>query len=103
MSTGPSTSELPDKTVTLRLNADGLAEPDQDPIPVQRGQQKIKWTAAFQFQISIDGYDGEIKYRPANGGVSSYEAKTGYFSGKRHKYSIIANGKTNDPEIVVEP
>jgi hypothetical protein len=95
--------ELPDKRVNLSLNADGFAVPDQDPIPVQRGQQKIKWSAPFEFRIEIDGYDGEVKHQRPNGGVSSHEAKTGYFSGKRHKYSIIANGKTNDPEILVEP
>lgn len=92
--------DLPDKTVTLHLDANGYAVPDVDPIAVQRHQQKIKWSAPFDFQIQIDGYDGDVKYK--NGG-GTYEAKTGYFSGKTHKYSIVANGKTNDPEIVVEP
>jgi hypothetical protein len=99
---GNSASDLPDKTVNLTLNADGCAVPDQDPIPVMRGQQKIKWSAPFEFQIEIENYDGSVQYK-TNNGNRSFEAKSGYFSGKHHKYSIIAEGKTNDPEIVVEP
>ena len=102
MSTSPA-SDLPDREVELRLNAEGYAVPSQDPIKVMRGQQKVKWSAPFEFRIEIDGYEGEIKHKAANGSDPSHEAKTGYFGGKHHKYSIIANGKTNDPEIVVEP
>lgn len=102
MSTTQGTSDLPDKNVGLSLNAEGYAVPDQDPIPVLRGQQKIKWSATFDFRIEIENYDGDVQYK-SNNGNGSFEAKSGYFSGKNYKYSIVANGKTNDPEIVVEP
>jgi hypothetical protein len=92
---------MADKTVNLRLNDQGLAVPDQDPVTVERNQQKIKWCAPFEFQIQIEGYD-DVKYKNGSGNCA-YEAKTGYFPGQRYKYSIIANGKTNDPEIVVQP
>lgn len=98
---GLNTDSLPDKTVTLSLNEQGYAVPDQDPVTAQRNQQKIKWCAPFEFQIQIDGYD-DIKYKTGSGSCA-YEAKSGVFSGKRYKYSIVANGKTNDPDIVIEP
>ena len=103
MSTSQATSNptLPDKTVTLSLNEQGYAVPNQDPITVERNQQKIKWCAPFEFQIQIEGYD-DVKYKNGSGDCP-YEAKTGLFAGQRYKYSIVANGKTNDPEIVVQP
>lgn len=99
-----TTNILPDKTVTLSLNADGYPVPSQDPITVERNQQKIKWCAPFEFQIKITGYD-DVKYKNGNGASSdcAFEAKTGVFPGTRYKYDIIANGKTTDPEIVVRP
>jgi len=95
-------ADLPDKVVRLNLT-DGLAVPDQDPVEVNRGNQRIRWSAEFPFTIDIDGYS-EVKYTE-NGpaGAERYNAKTGYFEGKSHKYSITANGRTNDPEIIIKP
>ncbi|HYK02364.1 MAG TPA: hypothetical protein VE974_11450 [Thermoanaerobaculia bacterium] len=96
-------ADLPDKVVRLSLNGEGFAVPDQDPVEVNRGNQKIRWSADFQFTIDIDGYS-DVKYTTNGAGNSSpYNAKTGYFSGKSHKYSITANGKVNDPDISVRP
>ena len=92
-------NELPDKVVNLSLNNAGLAIPDQDPVEVNRGNQRIRWSADFQFTIDIDGYS-DVKYSNSSG---SYNAKTGFFTGQSHKYSITANGKTNDPEISIKP
>jgi|GEM_PF-2103093 len=95
-------ADQPDKVVTLTLNSSGLPVPNQDPIPVKKNNQKIKWCADFQFTISIDGYS-DVNYG-AGGNGCAYSAKTGYFtSEQRYKYSITANGQTNDPDIDVEP
>ena len=94
-----------DKVVTITLNSSGLPVPSDDPVPVRKDNQKIRWNAAFEFQITIDGY-ADVKYSSSNGGGGSYDAKTGYFTapvGTRYKYSITANGKTNDPDIDVKP
>lgn len=96
-------ADLSDKVVRLSLNSEGFAVPDQDPVEVNRGNQKIRWSADFQFTIDIDGYT-DVKYTTNGAGNDSpYNAKTGYFSGTKHKYSITANGKVNDPEIDVKP
>jgi hypothetical protein len=96
-------ADLSDKVVRLSLNSEGFAVPDQDPVEVNRGNQKIRWSADFQFSIDIDGYT-DVKYTTNGAGNDSpYNAKTGYFSGKSHKYSITANGKVNDPEISIKP
>ncbi len=96
-------ADLPDKVVRLSLNNEGFAVPDQDPVEVNRGNQKIRWSADFRFEIDIEGYR-DVKYSDnGSGGDERYNCKTGYFEGKSHKYSIIANGKTNDPEILVKP
>jgi hypothetical protein len=99
-----TTTSLPDKTVTLSLNAEGYAVPNQDPVAVERNQQKIRWCAPFEFQIQIEGYD-DVRYQngTGNGSECEYSAKTGVFPGTRYKYTIIANGKENDPEILVQP
>ncbi|HEY0159530.1 MAG TPA: hypothetical protein VGF28_19745 [Thermoanaerobaculia bacterium] len=96
-------NDLPDKVVHLSLNGEGLAIPDQDPVQVNRGNQRIRWAADFQFTIDIDGYS-DVKYTTNGAGnPEPYNAKTGYFTGKSHKYSITTNGKVNDPEIEVKP
>jgi len=96
-------ADLSDKVVRLSKNSAGLGVPDQDPVEVNRGNQRIRWAADFEFQIDIDGYS-DVKYT-TNGpdGDSRYNAKTGYFTGKSHKYSIIVDGKVNDPEISIKP
>ncbi len=94
--------DQPDKVVRLSLNANGLAVPNQDPIEVKKGHQKIKWSADFPFTIDVDGYS-DVGYGSGDGD-GSHSCKTGYFSDeKKYKYSITANGKTNDPEIDVKP
>lgn len=91
----------PDKVVNITLNSSGLPVPDQDPIQVKKNSQKIKWCADFQFTVSIEGYS-EVNYGSSN--ECAYSAKTGYFTNqKRYKYSITANGVTNDPEIDIQP
>ncbi|HEX8619637.1 MAG TPA: hypothetical protein VF911_18800 [Thermoanaerobaculia bacterium] len=95
-------ADLPEKVVSLSLNSDGFAVPDQDPVVVNRGNQKIRWSAGFEFTIDIDGYK-DVHYSQNGGPDPRYNAKTGYFSGTNYKYSITANGKTNDPEISIKP
>ncbi|PYQ31384.1 MAG: hypothetical protein DMF56_05680 [Acidobacteria bacterium] len=75
--------------------------PDQDPVRVKKGNQKVKWCADFPFTISIDGYS-DVSY--GADGDASHNCKTGYFTEeKRYKYSIAANGKINDPEVEIIP
>jgi hypothetical protein len=91
----------PDKIVRLSLNASGLPVPDQDPVPVKKGNQKVKWCADFPFTIDIDGYK-DVNY--GSDGDAPHHCKSGYFAEeKRYKYSITANGKTNDPDLDVRP
>ena len=92
--------DQPDKVVRLSINAAGLPVPDQDPVQIRKGNQKVRWAADFPFTIEIDGYS-DVKY--SNGG-GSHNCKTGYFSDvMKYKYSITANGVTNDPELDVQP
>lgn len=91
----------PDKIVRLSLNAEGFAVPDQDPVPVKKSNQKVKWCASFPFTIQIEGYK-DVAY--GSDGDAPHHCKTGIFDEeRRYKYSIIANGKTNDPDLDVKP
>jgi hypothetical protein len=91
-----------DKVVTITLNGSGLPVPSVDPIPVKKDRQKIKWCAAFPFTIDIEGYT-DVKYG-TGGGTCAHDAKTGNFTTQKpYKYSITANGQTNDPDIDVQP
>jgi hypothetical protein len=91
----------PDKIVRLNLNASGMPVPDQDPVQVQKGNQKLKWCASFPFTIDIQDYS-DVNY--GSDGDAPHHCKSGVFNQeRRHKYSITANGKTNDPEIDVKP
>jgi len=91
----------PDKVVNITLNSSGLPVPDQDPIEIKKDSQKIKWCADFQFTVDIEDYT-DLNY--GNGGGCAFSAKTGYFTTeKKYKYSITANGQTNDPEVDVKP
>ncbi len=96
-------ADLPDKVVNLTLNNQGFAVPDQDPVDVNRHNQKIRWAAEFEFTIDIDGYTDVHYSSNGSSGNERYTAKTGYFTGQSYKYSITANGKVNDPEISVRP
>lgn len=90
----------PDKVVRLSLNAAGLAVPDQDPVQVKKDNQKVRWAADFPFTIEIDGYS-DVQHGNGNG---AHHCKTGYFRDvMKYKYSITANGKTNDPELDIQP
>ena len=92
----------PDKVVTITLDGSGLPVPSINPIPVKKDKQKIKWCAAFPFTITIEGYT-DVKHG-TGGSNCAHDAKTGNFSSLgTYKYSITANGQTNDPEIEVEP
>ncbi len=92
----------PDKVVRLTINESGLAVPDQDPIRVKKDNQKIRWCADFDFQIEIDGYS-DVHYG-SGGSECPHRCATGTFQNVgRYKYSITANGKTNDPEVDVFP
>ena len=91
--------EQPEKVVRITMQ-DGLPMPDQDPVEVKKDNQKVRWYAAFDFQIDIDGYK-DVKY---TGGGGDYRATTGTFAEiKRYKYSITANGSTNDPNLDIKP
>lgn len=97
----PEKSGQPDKVVRITLTDKGLPIPDQDPIQIRKDNQKIRWCADFDFRIEIDGYS-DVK----SGGVNGF--RFGVTSGKfneirKYKYSIIANGVTNDPDIDIKP
>jgi hypothetical protein len=93
-------SEKPDKVVTISWSDQGLPVPDQDPVVVTKDNQKIRWSADFDFRITVDGYD-ELKY--SNGG-NAWLCTSGCFREiKKYKYSITAKGVTNDPEIDIKP
>jgi hypothetical protein len=77
-----------EKIVHVTLDASGLPVPDQDPVFVGVGDS-VSWTAPFSFAIEISGL-------PAVRSASVVLDEPGTY-----KYSITANGRTNDPEIVV--
>ena len=96
-------ADKPDKVVTLTLNANGLAVPDQDPIVIKKSEQQIRWCAGFEFTIDIEDYS-DVKYSAGGATDCAFSARTGKFdTEKRYKYSITANGKVNDPDIDLKP
>ena len=91
-----------EKIVRITLNGSGLPVPDQDPVRVKKDSQKIRWCSEFEFQITIEGYD-DLKYGSGSGDCE-YKCTTGTFHEvTTYKYSITANGQTNDPEVDVFP
>lgn len=93
-------TEQPDKVVTITMNAAGLPVPDQDPVEVKKDNQRVRWTAAFDFKIDVDGYD-DLQH--TNGG-GTYRCVSGPFREvRKYKYSITANGVTNDPDLDIRP
>lgn len=92
----------PDKEVRITLDPSGLPIAKPDPVEIWRDDQKLKWAADFDFTIKIDGYD-KIEY--SKGGGAERHCKTDFFDSarKQYKYTISANGKDNDPEILVLP
>jgi len=92
----------PDKVVRLSLNSSGMPVPDQDPVQVKKDNQKVKWCASFPFEIEIEGYS-DVNYGSGDGD-GPHNCKTGYFAQqRRYKYSITANGVTNDPDLDIQP
>ncbi|MGZ8708802.1 MAG: hypothetical protein ACXW2P_04605 [Thermoanaerobaculia bacterium] len=92
--------EQPDKVVSITMR-NGLPVPDQDPVVVKKDTQKVRWNAAFPFEIDIEGYK-DVKY--GSNGNSDYRCTTGTFAEiRKYKYSITANGVTNDPDIDIKP
>lgn len=91
---------MDDKVVQIRLDASGLPVPDQDPVRVKKSNQKVRWTAPFEFRITVDGYD---KVHHSNAG-GRYECKTELFDDETtYKYTISANGVDNDPSLEIQP
>lgn len=92
--------EQPDKVVTITMR-NGLPVPDQDPVEVKKDNQKVRWCADFDFKIDVEGYS-DMKY--TTGGNPAYKCTTGTFTEiKKYKYSITANGVTNDPDLDIKP
>ena len=92
--------EHAEKVVTITMR-DGLQVPYQYPIVVKQANQKVSWDADFDFTIEVDGY-ADLKY--STGGNSAYRCTTGVFPDvRKYKYSITANGVTNDPDLDVKP
>lgn len=91
--------EQPDKVVRITMQ-NGLPIPDQDPVECKKDNQKVRWSADFDFQIDINGYTN-VTY--TNGG-GEYRCTTGTFAEiTNYKYSITANGITNDPNLDIKP
>ena len=92
-------SSIPEKVVRITMQS-GLPVPDQDPVKVKKDNQKVRWAADFDFQISVDGYT-DVSYS-SNG--SEFSAKSGAFSTiRQYKYTISAGGVDNDPVLDIEP
>jgi hypothetical protein len=90
-----------DKVVTITMQ-NGMPMPDQDPVQVKKNGQRVKWCAAFDFRITIEGY-GDVNYTPG-GSSCAFSAKTGFFADERqYKYTISANGVDYDPILDVKP
>jgi hypothetical protein len=89
----------PDKEVRIIMQ-DGIPVASPDPVVVKKDGQKLRWTADFDFKITVDDYT-DLKH---SGGGSAFECKSGHFPTERkHKYTISANGIDNDPTIDVKP
>lgn len=95
-------TEQPDKVIRVTLDSSGLPIPSENPVHAKKDNQKIRWCADFDFQIEVDGY-GDLT-SATNGSDCRFKVTSGKFGEiKQYKYTIIANGKANDPEIVVDP
>ncbi|HEV7764264.1 MAG TPA: hypothetical protein VGQ76_04620 [Thermoanaerobaculia bacterium] len=87
-----------EKVVRITLQ-DGIPVPEQDPIVLKKGAEQLRWSAPFEFQITIEGYDN-LKYSTSE----EFHCRTGQFDQeKRYKYTIHANGVDNDPNIDIKP
>ena len=95
-------SSLADKVVRITLDPTGLPVPDASRITVKEDNQKVTWCADFSFSIEFDDYD-DVK-SGTGGADCRFTWKSGKFTEVRtYKYSITANGQTNDPDVDVLP
>jgi len=91
-----------EKFVQITLNESGLPVANPDPVEVKKDNQKVRWCANFEFQITMPGYS-DLTYN-SGGTDCRYKCTSGTFGEvKKYKYSITANGQTNDPEVDVKP
>ncbi len=95
-------TDNPDKVVRVTLDSSGLPIPSENPVHAKKDNQKIRWCADFDFRIQVEGYSDLTP--GTNGSDCQFKVTSGRFGEiKQYKYSIIANGQTNDPEIVIDP
>lgn len=88
-----------EKVVRITMK-DGLPVPDQDPVKVKKDNQKVRWSADFDFKITVDGYT-DVSHSAGGG---QFHAKSGAFDTiKQYKYTISAGGVDNDPVLDIEP
>lgn len=92
----------PDKVVRVTRNGSGFPVPDQDPIELKKDNQRVRWCADFDFDIRIDGYSEVTK--SSGGSECQVRVTSGTFAEiRKYKYTIIANGVENDPDIDIKP
>ncbi|HUR79986.1 MAG TPA: hypothetical protein VM733_04430 [Thermoanaerobaculia bacterium] len=89
-----------EKVVRVTVNGSGLPVPDQDPVSIKKNNQKVRWQADFDFDIRITGY-GDVQ--KTNVGSETRVTSGTFADVKRYKYTIIANGVENDPDVEVLP
>lgn len=92
-----------EKIISITLDSNGLPVASPDPAPVRKDNQKVRWCADFDFKITIEDYDGGLDYNSGGSGCRYRCTSSTFGSIKKYKYSITANGQTNDPEIDVKP
>jgi hypothetical protein len=89
-----------DNPVTITLDPNGTPVPDRDPVRVKMNAERVRFEAAFPFTVDIQDYS-DVQYGSGGG---KHHCRTGVFTKERkHKYSITANGKTNDPDLDIKP
>ena len=94
---------LQDKVITITLDGSGMPQPSEQTAQVKKDNQKVRFCAAFDFRITIEGYPN-ISYGTGGSPGCEYRATTGTFSDvKQYKYTIHANGHDNDPYLDVKP
>lgn len=93
----------PEKVVRITIDSKGLPVPDQDPVIATKANQKIRWCADFEFTIDVEDYS-DLTYGKNGGSADPFRCTTATFPDvRKYKYSITANGVTNDPEIDIKP
>lgn len=92
-----------DKLVTITLNGSGLPIPSLDPVPVKKDNQKVRWCAEFPFEIRFDEGFGTYPSSPGGNGCANRATAGTFGEIKKYKYTIVANGQENDPEVDVKP